>query len=279
MDGREQPTVDGLGGGLFSPDSSRFAYGVWDGDKCHLVADGVDEPVFRGLGDVTFSRDSRRLAYVAGQGKQFHVVVDGIPGPPWDQGWSGVSFSPDGRRLAYLAEKVGGGFRKRTRAIRAVVDGAEGRPFDEVGSPLMWSADGAHSAFSARIGDVWAMVVDDAPGPACDKIIGPPLEHDRPPCVYRRSTAVMSVIIDGVAGPALGELSAEAGTGRTLWLSPDRLHLVYLGAIDGPWHAIVDDWVGPPCRGSTTLHSAQAASRSIGLIDGKPVRLTARLGE
>ena len=80
----------GFIGFMFSPDSTRLAYGDiktgWWGQTtaAWAVVDGVKCKEYDGVRDVTFSPDSKYVAYIAGQGKKQFVVVDEQKGKEYD---------------------------------------------------------------------------------------------------------------------------------------------------------------------------------------------------
>lgn len=87
-DGRFVAVVDGEpseawdmtlpGSFRFSPDSSRFAYAVMDGEFGRVVVDGEAGPRYRNVNGFTFGPDGRHFAYVAFFEYSMSIIVDGV---------------------------------------------------------------------------------------------------------------------------------------------------------------------------------------------------------
>jgi len=114
------------GGLLFSPDSSKLAYVIKNGNVWTVVVNGREQRSHRSVLELSlaFSPDSKRLAYMArAEETGFFrrrkmvamLVVDDKPGPTWphdeSSGRNGVSneivFSPDSQRIAYAVAQEG----------------------------------------------------------------------------------------------------------------------------------------------------------------------------
>jgi len=86
-----------------SPDRQHAAYMAIKGDKIFVVVDGKPDPTYDGIGALVFSPDSQRLAYTVRQGKKWLMVVDGKPGPTYDNIVGGNPvFSPNSQHVAYM---------------------------------------------------------------------------------------------------------------------------------------------------------------------------------
>ena len=77
---------DGLEAGTlsFSPDSKRFAYVAFIGEKQYVVVDGRSSPDYAAIlrGTPIFSPDGKRVAYAAARQNRWSVYVDGQAGRP-----------------------------------------------------------------------------------------------------------------------------------------------------------------------------------------------------
>jgi len=131
------------GGILFSPDSSKMAYVIKDGDLWAVVVNGDVRGRYQSVmqRSLSFSPDSRKLAWVACiSGRGFNgqwvgeasVIVDGDPIRPWPHdertNVSGLSnevyFSPNSERIAYWVKQNG--------KWLLVIDGTAQRAYDGI---------------------------------------------------------------------------------------------------------------------------------------------------
>ena len=212
-----------------SPDGARMAYARFDRPSIgHIVLDGKAGPSYAALvGKPVFSLDGKRVAYVAmNTQNQWFVVVDGEESreryPPV-QGRPGVfpdlRFSLDGRRLAYVAVVDGGGVAKQV----VVVDHQADRKYDEIAG-LALAPKGESTAYAARTGRQWAVVVDGKEGPRHDWVLAttPVFSPDGRHVAYGgKEGRRYFVAVDGKRGRDYDDLSGA------LLFSPDSTKMVY----------------------------------------------------
>ena len=212
--------------------------------------DAGTTPAFEMIGPPVFSPDSSRLAYGAIPSKgKVRAVIDDEVGPEFGELWANVVFSPDSRRVAYLALRRKQGLFGPRATWGAVVDGVLSGEWDEVASPPHFSPDSRHVAFNARRGKEWFMVVDGAPG-AAFKQVGPPrfgadgrLWH----LVERLGAqAPFAICADGRVVVEFDE-GSEVAPGESFYLGRDGRHMASAVRIGETWHPVVDDSVGPGC--------------------------------
>jgi hypothetical protein len=263
IDGEIGPPYAGLYGlPTFSTDGTRVAYQAVVAKKARVVLDGTPQELHQNVGRPIFSSDGKRVMYMVSDEERFAMVVDGERGPEFDDVYIqpntfefGYTFSPDSRHFGYLACR--GKRRFHRGKWFAVVDGEIGPEFDDVGPYLgadkatrakagepRFSPDGSHFAFAAQVGKQWSMVIDGVPGPSFH-LVGYPLfsESGRLAYFVKLDKKRAAFVLDGKTGPPITgiyEFDDEPCV-----FSPDGAHLVYEGEIDGAFHPVVDDLVGP----------------------------------
>ncbi len=264
IDGEIGPAFTGMYGlPIFSPDGSRVAYQAVVGDRATVVVDGTPGDRHRNIGRPIFSPDGTRLMYMVSDDEgRVAMVVDGERGPEFDDLYMqpdtaefGYGFSPDSRHFGYLACR--GKRRFHRGKWFAVVDGESGPEFDDI-SPYLgadkatrakageprFSPDGTHFVFAAQARKQWSMVMDGVPGPGFH-LVGYPRFSASGKFAYfvKLDKKRAAFVLDGQTGPALAgiyEFDDEPCV-----FSPDGAHLVYEAEIDGAWHPVVDNLVGP----------------------------------
>jgi WD40 repeat protein len=107
----------------FSPDSTKFAFGVMvNKNKAFVITNGNEGKTYRWVGDLSFSPNSKHLVYSARDKKNWYVVLNGEEIATYKEVGS-FTFSEDSSHLAYFAVYKDGG-------ATIVVDGLEGRKYD-----------------------------------------------------------------------------------------------------------------------------------------------------
>ena len=247
VDGAPGPAHLGAFFPTFSPDGQRLVHaGEFEGGWS-LIEDGREGPRFGLVVEPTFSPDSRRLAYGAFFGEKRAVVVDGEVGPEFTDIWAPVAFSSDGRRVAYLGKRRSKGFLGKGTRWQPVVDGRLGVEVDEINSSAHFSPDGARVAFSARRGRTWHVVVNDDLGPAFRETGAPFFSASGRLGYMARTGQGSTIALDQAVGPMVEEIQWSDLEGSTppFVFSPDGSMAAWVGAMDGAWHPIVGNAVGP----------------------------------
>lgn len=126
-------------------------------------------------GGLLFSPDSSRLAYVVKNGNVWTVVVNGREeGSHLSVMQRSLAISPDSKRMAYIACAEKGGFLRRRRMVAMlVVDGEAGPAWlhnessgrDGVSNEIVFSPDSQRIAYAVAQGGKWRFVVDGAGQP------------------------------------------------------------------------------------------------------------------
>lgn len=144
-----EPTVPGPTQPALSPDGSRVAYSLENGDHRELrvvnVDTGDDAVIpFTGSGsDVRpqWAPDGTRLAFERYKGDTYHVAVGSLdggqvvevgPAQPANTGGSEIRFSPDGTKVLAFYKSDNSSW------ILDPADGSAVRLSDEIASPLTW---------------------------------------------------------------------------------------------------------------------------------------------
>ena len=157
------PEYDAIPEWFFSPQGNSLVYhAVKEGRHC-VVLNGTEEPLYEELGLVQFSPDGKRLAYVAAEGEDRFVVMDGQRGTGYPF-VMGAVFSPDSKRLAYS-------FSTSEAAYMALDDKQFG-PHDAIDIPIpVFSPDSQHIAYGIASKKGYAMMLDEKQGPYYAKIL------------------------------------------------------------------------------------------------------------
>lgn len=182
VDGKEHGYDNILGelSELFSPDGTRLAYGIRDGDDARMMIDGVAGRKYDETADGPhFSPDGKHISYVglrndtayvvideneyggytsagkfvfAPEGDQFaymaiinydtYVVLNHERSAAYNKVWD-LIFSPDGERFSYLAQHEDGG------NIFPVIDGIELESYDDL-SAVLFNSDGSRYSYIAQ---------------------------------------------------------------------------------------------------------------------------------
>ncbi len=211
------PDFDYVARPVLAPDGSRLAYGVQEGDTCHVVADGVAGPAYAMIGDrgLCFNPDGSHFAYPARAGESWRLVMDGVEGPGYKYA-EGVHFSPDGSRHAYHGEIA---FDPRTTA--AVIDGVEGPAYAHVGE-IRFTDDSEHVYYWAdtREGDEF-LVIDGEPTTCMSPHPAVAFTDDGPRFAYRdHRDDKTRIVVDGEPGPAWPRRAARTRRGPRIHAGP-----------------------------------------------------------
>jgi WD40-like Beta Propeller Repeat len=264
VDGEEGPAYDGLYGlPIFSANGKHLVYQAVVGDKACVVVDGSAEDLHANIGRPVFSPDGTRLMYMV-KDEGVSMVVDGERGPKFDDLWFqadtaeiGYGFSLDNRHFGYLACE-GKRFLHAGKWF-AVVDGERGPQFDDVG-PLLgddkaararageprFSPDGTQFGFPAQVGKQWSMVVNGVPGDGYHLVGYGRFSATGRLAYWAKLDKKRSVLVlDGAPGPVTTGSYGLEDPPLPFVFSPDGAHLVYIGKIEGAFHPVVDDVVGP----------------------------------
>jgi Tol biopolymer transport system component len=144
-----EPTVPGPTQPALSPDGSRVAYSLVNGDhrELHVVnVDTGDDAVIAFTGTRSDLRpqwapDGTRLAFERYKGDTYHIAVGSVdggqvveigPAQPANTGGSEIRFSPDGTKVLAFYKSDSSSW------ILDPADGSEVRLSDEIASPLTW---------------------------------------------------------------------------------------------------------------------------------------------
>ena len=292
---RSAPAFTGLYGlPIFSPDGSRVAYQAVVGDRATVVVDGTPGDLHQNIGRPIFSPDGTRLMYMVKDDEgRFAMVVDGERGPEFDDLYIqpdtaefGYGFSADSRHFGYLACR--GKRRFHRGKWFAIVDGESGPEFDNV-SPYLgadkatrakageprFSPTGTHFAFAAQTGKQWSMVLDGVSGPGFHLVGYPRFSKSGRFAYFVKFDKKRAAFdLDGQAGPALTGIY-EFDDEPCLF-SPDGAHLVYEAEIDGAWHPVVDNLVGPELQAGVPIFADDGSITFFGcrIEDRQVCRLT-----
>ncbi len=257
----------------FSPDSSRVAYSVKNGDRWRVMIDETPGPEFDEISiiDVAFSPDGKRLAYAARTGGTWNAVLDGKAVLPRGSDMVGhLTFSPDSRRFAFVVQKgnrqafvedgaVGPFFAKVKLSVwspdgkrfayvveengkkAVVLDGQVGHEYEDVGSPV-FSFDGRHFSYSARKNGKSLVVTDGREGPLFDTDVPiDPIRYgyadDRLGYVANKGTTSGWVaVIDGKEVAFYPYIVSAS-----LALSPDGKGYAFVAAVDRSGWMVVNE--------------------------------------
>jgi len=235
VDGKEEKQYDDIysGGPIFSPDSTRVAYGARVGNKWFVVVDGKEQKQYDGIlkDSLIFSPDSQRLAYAAGVGNERFVVIDGKEEKPYDATAEGLIFSPDSQRVAYAA-------RARSKWL-VVVNGKEEKTYDGIGrgTPI-FSPDSKRVAYRAQEGNKRVLVVDGKEEKQYDDIAeGTPIfsPDSRRLAFTAKVGNQWLVVVDGKEEKRYDGIGAGS-----LIFSPDSKRLAYGARLGNKWFMVVD---------------------------------------
>jgi hypothetical protein len=254
------PRFDGVGSDdiVFNTDGSRVAYPALRAGKWAMVVDGVEHGPWDGLAEPRFSRDAKHFAFLAEDPAGWRAVVDGVAGPAFETIQPGtLRFSPAGAHVAYVARLgpcahvvangVVGDCYERVRSLRVtnsglplalvqegprsrLISGAEnGVAYDEIGEWIV-TEEGGRTAYAARDGDQWRVVVDGLESARCaavrDLRFG---DRGRRVAWVCGDGAAVRVVIDRLPGRAFRHVSAPS-------LAPDGPSFVYAGYDErGAW--------------------------------------------
>jgi hypothetical protein len=259
VDGAPGPARLGIAFPAFSPDGDRFVHAARFPDGWSLIEDDAVGPRFWFVGEPVFSGDSRRLSYAGFLDESQRVaVIDGEAGPPfadifvpgsgWTPGAGAGPFSPDGTRVAYIGQRRSRGLLggERVRWL-PIIDGRAGDEVDEIASAVTFSPDARSTAFGARTGDSWRMMVDGRPGPAFRGVLTPSFSRAGRLAYGAWTSRGWTVAVDHRPGPEASEItwSGHVATDRPFRWTADGEAVAWVGAIDGAWHPIVGEAVGP----------------------------------
>jgi hypothetical protein len=143
VDGAKGKEYDLIYSLVFSPDSRRLAYAVYDPsrNRGHIVVDSMEDKEYQVVDGPVFSADSKHVAYIAVDEKVF-LVVDGVPckeytnvempkqlidvvvgDDPWIPAF-GPAFSSDFNHIAYTI--------KHDKKAFIVVDGIEVEQYEGI---------------------------------------------------------------------------------------------------------------------------------------------------
>ncbi len=266
-----------VGAGVqFSPDGSRYAAIMKEGEQEFVLVNGVKGPKFnvilhhgfalegttvaylgRGSGkdrimlgdqpiaeapfirEFMLSRDGKHYAYDGGGS----IVVDGVAGPRIES-IKLETFSPDGTRVAYWG-KVGD---KRF----AVVGNERGPDVERAellgANAIDFSPDSRHHAFAAKVGDKQHVFVDWQPGEAYDEVADFRFTPDSKAFIYRATlNQKVFLVANNQRGPEFDSISS-----RYLKISPDGTKIAYWAMRDGKTHMVVNADPGPAWDGSVS---------------------------
>ena len=161
-DGEEGPCYDDILSLVLSHDGEHMAYSARRGHKQVAVIDGREGPRYDVISDLGLLAQGERTAYAALQGTSWRIVTDGQASSPYADAWiADCCFWTD--HVAYAAQSRG--------KWAVYVDGRVTFPCDGIGrNSLVVGWDGQRTAYVARRGAKWFVVVNDEKGPAFDLI-------------------------------------------------------------------------------------------------------------
>ena len=222
-----------------SPDGSRFAYTVAEGEMIYMVLDGDEGERYDEISEATFSPDSQHLAYIARVGETEFVVYDGTALPAYDEiitpngssNSDALHFSPDSQRIAYRAY-LG-------NAPRLIIDGEE-YTYAGIGFEIAFSPDSQHVAFIAgNLNDEWFVVIDGVESQKYDAIMydsmvySPDSQHF---AFQGKRGGAWFVVVDG-QGSDPWDISP---IGFNFIFSPDSQHFAYIVENNDGWFIVLD---------------------------------------
>ena len=196
----------------FSPDGCRLAFVVAEGNQSRVVINGKLGPLYEGIGALRFGLESKRLAYIVRKGTHQYLALDDRLLGPFNL-IADFTLGPNGQ-LGMLVRSDDG--------WRAVIDGQESEVFDNLRS-IQFSQGGQY-AYAAERDDSWFIIRDGMRSLAFGRV--GQLTFAGESLFYKASWGDDNfVVADTIRGPSLKWI------GRLI-LSPDGLHLAYLGQ---PW--------------------------------------------
>jgi len=264
---------------VLSADGMRAA---WTENGNMVVVDGKPQKTYAKVAGIVFSGDGKWLAYAASDGTKWFVVVGDRQEPPFPRVGPPI-FSGDSKRLAYVALQDDG-----SRVV--VVNRTPGLAWDEIfEGRVVFSPEGDHTAYGARKGQQWHVVVDGQPGPAAD-FLGAATGIQFSADGGRVGYAAMQgnrwhLVVNGIDQPAYENVG-------DLTLHPDEDRFAYAALREGKWHVVVDRKEQKPYEaiGEGTLrysrsgrhlaYAAQQGGRWLVVADGqegKPYDAVAQL--
>ena len=167
VDDLEGKEFDQVGAFSFSPDGTRFAYGVETGGKQYFIVDNKPTKEFdKVLGQAfVWTADGKQFAYPAVREQKMLMVIGDKEEGPYDQVTAPV-FSPDGQHLAYSA--------KRNDKWVVIADGKEQAEYEAIDSQsLRYSPDNLHFAYVAvKAGKKSVLVLDGKEQKELDGVAG-----------------------------------------------------------------------------------------------------------
>jgi hypothetical protein len=258
IDGKLEKASVGWGGlanfTVWSPDSRLIAYDaanpgthpMWD---TVLIAGSRRFGPYGGVSRAVFSHDAKRIAFlVVEQDDSWWLVVDGKKSARYDVA-GGVkpgdfAVSSEGKLL----------YASGTEGKRHVLHGDKkiGREYDEVNG-LVLSPDGKRTAFRARTGKQWRVVVDGVEAPAYDYVRMVAFSPDAKRVGYlARAGKDAFAVVDGQKGPAFADVGYGASKSEdakgfsvpdaSLIFSRDSARVSYIASIDGKnWVVVAGD--------------------------------------
>ena len=139
-----------IGDVVFSPNSVRLAYEVFQNGKEFLIFNGRKDAEFRQIKNITFSPDGRKIAYVADddfRNERGSILVANGKKQGAVFSWMGdLKFSPDGKRIIHEAHCD---FTGAGNLESCIVDGKVWLKTNGGGKPV-FSPDGTKFAYEVR---------------------------------------------------------------------------------------------------------------------------------
>lgn len=221
---------------IWSPDSTRFAYGARNHDTHHLVLGDEQTGDFEGIGMPTFCSSGNRWGCVFRKDGLEVLIIDGQE-VARHEAIFGPVFSADSSQLAF--------YRRENGAAQIVLNGEPGPVFDVIVPDHMYfSPNDRHFAYLARKGGKSFVVIDDKVSepyhgqPASPIAFSP--DGSRYAYAAMPKDISMTVVIDGEQGKPFDALLVPPT------FSPDGRHVAYVARKLGSAHIVVnDDWSEP----------------------------------
>ncbi len=248
---------------LWSPDSTRVAYGVVENDRFHLVVGENRTTGFDRMSLPVFSPSGSRWGCVFLDDMEGVLIVDGEEVARHD-GIFGPVFSSDDAQVAYNCVD--------DDQVHVVLNGEAGPAFEFVGpNDFGFGPHDVHFAYRARSAEGECVVVDSVAGETFARIVEVPIafspDGTRYAYLAMPTQDSVTVVVDGQRGETFDDLLAPP------IFSPDGRHVAYVALQDGLAYIVVNDarsdaYTGI-VRGSEIIFTAPDSLNVLMLSDGE----------